>query len=271
MGTLEDIFSLRQPLGFQKQPSFRLDLEECEKILEVLEAGHPYELSLGKYIQLMSRPQFSGGPRGTVAGLPNKDYLYRLTYASQLLHDEGVNWKYSFGQQRDTQKAWGKFNEDSRKSEVGGWVSLSRYASGHLRGYRQFTWWTSEERVSKNPAATARKLGLLEIGKRGVVLRVKMEKIAAQKIAHVPSCLDGFPSLVFLPMSEGDNSGSTIDISDVGSICEGVDEYTLGPIQVNDLEFLPVTIARPEHLKNKLTVDDKFLVAILGFYMAACS
>jgi hypothetical protein len=101
--------------------------------------------------------------------------------------------------------------------------------------------------------------------KQMVVLRIPSDDPQVQ--AQIPTSLDAFDSEVFHPTNEVVNPhfGVTIELSRHGPLQIGVEEYVLGPLPIDSIQFVPVLVDDSE-IENKGVPSNSSLWILLKAY-----
>lgn len=216
--------------------------------------SHPYRLIRSRVIDqfqpLMANTEFANGGTGPSASASG-EFIYHLTSVRKLVK----NTRWSFfpsGFPRPKSAAWRVFEylvADYKKTS--NWLLLRNYANGKYGGFRNFTWWTSLELDPTDIVCKAHKLGVPNqwIPNYAIILRCPVTHIKIDNLHHVPTVIDGFHSEIFRPMDfrvSPLTSGRTIDLETKGQLKDGVEEFTLSPVPVSQIEFKPVLINTPD-------------------------
>jgi hypothetical protein len=103
-----------------------------------------------------------------------------------------------------------------------------------------------------------------------VVLRCPVDYVNDNKLAFVPSVIDGFMQLIFHPTKDAISPpyGITIDLSLYPvTLSPGIDEIVLREVSVDQLEILPIN-ADDEYRKGKHEVrsDCSIFSGLLEYY-----
>lgn len=252
MSNLTILHRVRQIKGSLRQPHHYRNLRRLELELSHRGWSHPYDKAYTQVASLLSNPSLNliPGAQGSSA-TPASKYIFHLTSVRKVLNN--LTWKFfpsGFPSLRHEDKKLFDYLVKHYRREKD-WLPLSRYASGRLSGFRDFTWWTSLELASSYILCHAHSLGLPNkwIPKYALVMRCSVDYVTKNNLAFVPTVIDGFLSEIFSPSDHRGGrsviSGRTIDLDSPGPLADGEEEYAVKPLEANEIEFYPVLIDHP--------------------------
>ncbi|HJQ69828.1 MAG TPA: hypothetical protein VKA70_12685 [Blastocatellia bacterium] len=249
MSDYENIHKVRQRIGSVRQQTYADALKRLHEEMLQMEPPleHPYSLTDDDYDRLLENNDYKVGGKGRAAEPPKGGFLYRLSGAMQVARSADV-WTAVPTTENNNEDIWWLLTNDHYRNQ--GWIKLSWYAEGSLKGFRGITWWTSLDLLKDKVPLSAYKLGIPNdrIPLYAVILRCPADFLKDNKLARVPTVLDAFDSEIFHPSRDEDKPrcGTTIGLKPSGPLGEGVDEYVVGPIPVDEVEIWPVLIDKNE-------------------------
>jgi|GEM_PF-6225283 len=222
-------------------------LYNLETQLRAMRLPHPYRLARGQMDQLLTTWQFANGGSGT-DGNGSLHYIYHLTSVRKVL--TYGDWQYTpagFPSDKYSDRRLFEYLIDDY-NYAKEWLPLSYYAQDRYSGFRNFTWWTDLEILAASVICSCHKLGLPNkwVPKYALVMRCSAEYAKTRGLKRVPTTMDGFISEIFSPSDFRPplvpDSGKAIDLDSAGRLREGYREYSLQPIPVQEIEFIPLLI-----------------------------
>ncbi|MCP4601462.1 MAG: hypothetical protein GY847_13250 [Proteobacteria bacterium] len=269
MTLYHEIYKLRGQLDVSRQPESENIFTSFDALLDTVGAEHPYALTGSELIHLLQEAYFRRRNSNVPARLMDEiTFLYRIAPIKQVINDRGIQWHWKLDHVNENHNVWKDLQDDFKVTND--WLDLENYCGGHLLGFRKFTWWTSYSHIVGNLAAAAHKLGLVDdwLAKYLLVLRCKCTDSMTGAV-FVPSCLDGFLSLIFdsKPTRLNPEAGITIDLSDIDNLREGIDEVILDPVPVTLIQFMPVLFDEQARKQGpKVELGEKLLRALVKYY-----
>jgi hypothetical protein len=267
------LHKIRQCISNQRQPSLVSKLGVLDKVLKKLKLPHPYKLSSRHWQEILKEKALKEGGAGLIADPPSKEFLYRFCAIKTLVNKknkETAKWKDPIFGAQDSVRIHEKLMGKSLNGQQ--WLPLSDYLEGSLAGPRQITWWTSFEIPEQDIVCSVQKLGLLWVGPHSVVLRCPIKYVKERQLARVPTALDAFDSEVFHPTKEQDEpkSGVTISLEHSEALEEGADEFVLGPIDVKQVNMIPVLLNEDTVAACKAWSDENLWELLEFYYKKTC-
>lgn len=265
MDYLKEIYIVRKRLCNLRQPHHNNFIFKLDKLIKTWGVDHPYRLDRDQYKLLMQIRAFARGSNGLPASLPHDPYLYRIS-PLELLKNYVQTWmldpvKYS------------SLNEIFEHllilySIKKDWLPLSSFAAGKYSNPRQFSFWTLVN-VSDNFYSWPNKLGIAgdRIASHTILLRFPIRHLK-RNLAKIPTVIDAFDGEIFHPVKEYDNpkTGKTIDIGHADLLRDGVEEVVLGPIDVEKIDILPVSIAIRDEAKHFVYLGPNLWNLLINYY-----
>jgi hypothetical protein len=264
MGAAETLFGEKCDLDRRRQPGRGSSLDALIAAWRTIlpSSTHPYDLDPAeKGLLARACPHFGGGSEGLPVALA-APYLYTLTGVRKLAHL--LTW-------RSAKSA--EMTHDDLIDAAGNppaWLPLEHHATGPVRSFRQFTWWTTWDIVAAGqPFIAGRRLGLLDswIAELGLILRWKVDLTAAK--IQQPTCCDAFDGPVFESMPDSHSSGRTIDLNS-DPFGAGEPEFAVTALPVEQISVYPVRIG-PELRRGvlpPLPEDDDTWDRLAAYYRA---
>ncbi len=250
---LREIFLKRQQLDVSRQPRRSRSYSQLVQSASLRKLEHPYSSQFFK-------PTPESPPEGLPARPPSH-YCYRITSIGSLAKSTG---SLRIKKTETDARNWELLKEASGRPRS--WVRLSKLATGKLRGWRGFTWWTPSTLEIEDLITSAYQLGINNenIPKRGAILRCPVDHLLRNRLVTVPTIIEGFDQLIFMATKDSDKPamGVTIDIN-TKTFSFGVGEVCLAAVPVAEIECLPVHIFEREKEPDKYREE---LLKPLGSY-----
>lgn len=261
MSNLTLLHRIRQIKGSLRQPHHYVSLRRLESSLSHKGLGHSYDKTYAQIASLLGDPKLNltPGAQGTNA-TPVGEYIFHLTSVRKVLSN--ITWNFfpsGFPSLRhEDNKLFAYLVKHYQREKD--WLPLSRYASGRLSGFRDFTWWTSLELASSYILCHAHSLGLPNkwIPKYALVMRCPVDYVVRNNLAFVPTVMDGFFSEIFSPADYrggcSPSAGRTIDLDSPGPLADGEEEFAVRSLEAREIEFYPILIdysIRRAHVVNR--------------------
>jgi len=264
----QEIHKLRSDCGRSRQPRHQQALERLELALEsLIGVPHPYALKLDqKKLLEDGEAAFKTGGNGMNAVIPGAGYLYRISNIYDLIYNADVARAPS--ERMDPSLVWERLLNTSE----GRWLKFDAPGDRRYFGFSSISWWT-DEFVKEDVVLSALKAGLFTnwLGQYSALMRCSASTLNTNYLSYVPTVIDAFCQLVFHPTEEIKNptAGITIDLSQTGPLVTGVREYVLKPIELRNLEFLPVEITvrmKREKFRKHSDRNSSQLAKLITYY-----
>ena len=273
MADQTSIYLIRLKLGNNRQPSYAPDILHFDSIVRTLGKPHPYSLDDKQIAQLLSIPTFAQGGQGSICNIPAAQvYLFHLSSVHKVVnnttwHRFPPGFSTSFHQNR-TIFEYLRWEHDAKKD----WLRLSDYAHGSLSGFRGFTWWTSLKLLPQYILCGAHSLGIPNdwIPIYALLLRCPVKYINSNKLARIPTTVDGYISEIFHP-TIGANSpltGMTVNLDGYprNPLSHGYAEFTVMMLDVNELEFQPILIDNSVRMSHDVLLNSVLRNQLEDYY-----
>lgn len=264
----QKIYELRSTCGRVRQPRHQAALERLELALgNLLGRDHPYHLDHDQKKMLEDgEAAFKNGGSGDSGVITGTEYLYRLCNIYDLIYNTPVAGAPS--EKTDAGFVW----EQLLNTSQGNWLRFNDPGNQTYFGYSSISWWT-DEFLENDVVLSALKAGLFVnwLGQYSVLMRCPLSKLGTKSLLFVPTVIDAFCQLVFHPTEEmaHPTAGITVDLSQTGPFIPGVKEYVLKPIELRDLEFLPVEITvkmKRDKFKKHTDRNHGQLAKLISYY-----
>jgi len=242
MSNSRSIYILRKQIDPDRQPSTRPRLAPLWESIERLGADTPYDLTDDQLSDLLAEREFTTCGMGRHAN-SSATYLYRLTSIAALVRSV-TKWTARIRAEASDQSLFRLLDNDYRRT--GGWLSLSAYATGNLRGFRGISWWAHHDFSGPRTIEAAYKCGLPNdwIPVNAVVLRCRVKNLKMPESLRVPEGVDAFFSEIFQAVHEDAPlaAGEAIDLTDPTRLVVGEKEFVIGSIPVGAVELKPLNL-----------------------------
>jgi len=259
MATLIDLYLTRQAIGKIRQSRHSKALDELDTAMKPVNS--PYDdsqIDRDFYDRLTTVKDrfgnlvfFDGSMGYPVSVRDDADersyvYIYRLTSAYKLAKELKFygNWNLSTINMSDEIIFDAEFFEYINL-RFSGWIDFTVLGKNTLKYRRNFSFWTDHEININNTRQDIFQLGLTSdwFGDRGLILRCRIHDSTVTKF-HVPTVIDAFDQPIFYPTSDvsGPECGRAIHI-DTDPFELGKNEFAVGEIDVETLEFIPVELS----------------------------
>lgn len=268
--TLRLIHARRLELGIRDQEFHREDLEHLAQQLSSASIDHPFCSEAA--LVMKNEPAYTNAdtrkPRGPSIKLLSQDGGAKAQYLYRLHPVAGVSWLPFLSSSLVTSKRiMGRLEIDSR-TRASVWLPLEDYAEGIICNHRSFSWWTTLEPSQGRMVEWSYELGLIKayLSPSMLLFRLSISRVDDLALAHVPSALDGFDSAVFKASlyEPSVRAGNAISLREFPNyLGDGADEYTLSPIPVMELSFMPIRSFISVH---KVDLCSKLLDLLLAYY-----
>ena len=279
---LTQLYELRQKLGIQNQPEFATNLVMLDDIIKSEQYMHsfgPLGRSIFRKFNATGDIWMKGGQGQHVRDVPTK-YYYRITDFDRL--KSRCREKVTTARHGGYFYMVGEWNNNGKA-----WLKLSAYFQGWLHNKRGFSWWTSQEVLSKddiqslNDPAVRHKLirrahrtGLTNSDFRNQILLLRSHADNFRDTEHVriPTVVDAYTSPIFQPMrtSENPTHGLTIDIGDLPGLTLTQDEFVLLSVDVEKIDVIPISIQRLDKRRHNVELNPILLEALINHYNKQC-
>jgi hypothetical protein len=259
MASQPDIYRSQLAVHRAKQPRHGIHLKRLDTKLGSLSKASPYSLSeddFRKFERLAACGNTCLGLPGAVEG----EYCYHITSV----------WKL----QRNTETLELRVLRDSPPDQSferltrayedvePNWLALKHFIGGRYTGRRKLTWWTTLDLSAGELQCSGHRMGLLndDIDLDAIVLRCRSEYIRRNRMVFVPTAIDAFFSEIFQPTDDQNSPtcGVTIDLEHSPRLKDGVPEFAVPPIELDDaeIEFRPVNLRIESERRHKLYRED---------------
>jgi hypothetical protein len=264
------IYEARLVIDKRIQPLHGSDIDQLVAKVASCGRDHPYALKEADFDQLTAEAAYLKMCRG-FPGLMDETHCYRISTVWKLQRNTEALVLRGLGNVTPEDG----FTRISRQYDLRGedWLALSRFIGGRYSGPRGATWWTTLELPGDNVQCAGHRMGLLngDIALHAIVLRCRTDYIARQKLAFVPTVVDGFFFEIFQATADSESPrwGTTIDLEDPENLKAGVSEYVVPPLDIDEAEIQLMPINLTTNRSSHRVYHDDIADSLLAYYQRA--